>query len=95
MFFCVEERRRRQVAFFVSMDVGEYFELDSVSIKIDGKEVTRMLPGKKSFESLMQSVGLNKDSVVVIVSKGQGNGGKAENEALESIKQSYILNKKK
>ncbi|MGB5722051.1 MAG: hypothetical protein WBM34_15275, partial [Woeseiaceae bacterium] len=28
-----------QVAFFISMDVGEYFELDSVNIKIDGKEV--------------------------------------------------------
>ena len=29
-----------QVAFFISMDVGEYFELDSVSIRIDGKEVS-------------------------------------------------------
>ena len=28
-----------QVALFVSMDVGEYFALDSVNIKIDGKEV--------------------------------------------------------
>ena len=27
-----------QVAFFLSMDVGEYFALDSVNIKIDGKE---------------------------------------------------------
>ena len=32
-----------QVAFFVSMDVGEYFELDSVQIKIDGKEVANYL----------------------------------------------------
>lgn len=28
-----------QVAFFVSMDVGEYFALDSVQLRIDGKEV--------------------------------------------------------
>ena len=28
-----------QVAFFISMDVGEYFDLDSVNLKIDGKEV--------------------------------------------------------
>ena len=32
-----------QVAFFISMDVGEYFELDSVNIKIDGKEVANYL----------------------------------------------------
>jgi len=32
-----------QVAFFVSLDVGEYFELDSVNIKIDGKEVANYL----------------------------------------------------
>ena len=28
-----------QVAFFVSLDVGEYFKLDSVSLRIDGREV--------------------------------------------------------
>ena len=32
-----------QVAFFISMDVGEYFKLDSVSLKIDGKEVSNYL----------------------------------------------------
>ncbi len=32
-----------QVAFFVSMDVGEYFDLDSVNLKIDGKEVANYL----------------------------------------------------
>ena len=32
-----------QVAFFISMDVGEYFELDSVNLKIDGKEVANYL----------------------------------------------------
>lgn len=32
-----------QVAFFLSMDVGEYFALDSVNLKIDGKEVANYL----------------------------------------------------
>ncbi len=32
-----------QVAFFISMDVGEYFEIDSVQLKIDGKEVANYL----------------------------------------------------
>lgn len=32
-----------QVAFFISMDVGEYFSLDAVNLKIDGKEVTNYL----------------------------------------------------
>ena len=32
-----------QVAFFISMDVGEYFALDSVNLKIDGKDVTNYL----------------------------------------------------
>ncbi len=32
-----------QVAFFISMDVGEYFELDSVNLKINGKEVANYL----------------------------------------------------
>ena len=32
-----------QVAFFISMDVGEYFSLDSVNLKIDGKEVANYL----------------------------------------------------
>jgi hypothetical protein len=32
-----------QVAFFISMDIGEYFALDSVNLKIDGKEVANYL----------------------------------------------------
>ncbi len=32
-----------QVAFFISMDVGQYFALDSVNLKIDGKEVANYL----------------------------------------------------
>ncbi len=40
---------------------------------IDGKKVTRSLPVKKDFETLMQSAGLNQNDVVVIVSKGESN----------------------
>ncbi len=32
-----------QVSVFVSMDIGEYFSLDSVQIKLDGKEVSNYL----------------------------------------------------
>jgi hypothetical protein len=32
-----------QVAVFVSMDVGEYFELDSVQLTLDGKPVSKYL----------------------------------------------------
>lgn len=32
-----------QVAFFLSLDVGEYFKLDSVNLKINGKEVANYL----------------------------------------------------
>ena len=38
--------------------------------KIEGREVTRMTPARADFEVLMQQVGLNTDSTVVIVSKG-------------------------
>lgn len=41
---------------------------------IDGKKVQKILPEKTAFEAFMQSVGLNKDSVIVIVSKGESNG---------------------
>ena len=44
------------------------------SKKIDGKKVTRVVPPKKDFQALMQSVGLNKGDSVVIVSKGESNG---------------------
>jgi len=44
------------------------------SKKIDGKKVTRVVPTKKDFQALMQSVGLNKGDSVVIVSKGESNG---------------------
>ena len=41
-----------QVAFFLSVDVGEYFKLDSVSLKIDGKEVANYLYTDKEADAL-------------------------------------------
>ncbi len=43
-----------QVAFFISMDVGEYFELDSVNIRIDGKEVANYLYTAREAEALIR-----------------------------------------
>ncbi len=43
-----------QVAFFISMDVGEYFKLDSVSLRIDGKEVANYLYTDREVDALMR-----------------------------------------
>ena len=43
-----------QVAFFISMDVGEYFALDSVNLKIDGKEVANYLYTEREQEALLR-----------------------------------------
>ncbi|HNP36724.1 MAG TPA: AraC family transcriptional regulator [Woeseiaceae bacterium] len=43
-----------QVAFFISMDVGEYFKLDSVSLKIDGKEVANYLYTEREVDALLR-----------------------------------------
>ena len=43
-----------QVAFFISMDVGEYFELDSVQLKIDGKEVSNYLYTAREADALVR-----------------------------------------
>jgi hypothetical protein len=43
-----------QVAFFISMDVGEYFELDSVNLKIDGKEVANYLYTEREVGALIR-----------------------------------------
>jgi len=43
-----------QVAFFISMDVGEYFELDSVNLKIDGKEVSNYLYTEREVGALVR-----------------------------------------
>lgn len=41
---------------------------------IDGRKVVKMIVSKSAFEKLMQASGVNKNSAVVIVSKGQGDG---------------------
>ena len=43
-----------QVAFFISLDVGEYFELDSVNLKIDGKEVANYLYTEREVGALLR-----------------------------------------
>jgi hypothetical protein len=43
-----------QVAFFISMDVGVYFALDSVSLQIDGKEVANYLYTDREIDALLQ-----------------------------------------
>ncbi|MDH4072303.1 MAG: AraC family transcriptional regulator [Gammaproteobacteria bacterium] len=43
-----------QVAFFISMDVGEYFALDSINLKIDGKEVTNYLYTQREVDALVR-----------------------------------------
>ena len=43
-----------QVAVYVSMDVGEFFALDSVSLKIDNKEVTNYLYTPREVDALLK-----------------------------------------
>ena len=40
---------------------------------VDGKTVQKMLPEKKYFESIIQAAGTNKDSAIVIVTKGESH----------------------
>ena len=69
-----------QVAFFVSMDMGAYFELDSVNIKIDGKEVANYLYTAREVQALLRG-GVHRvhmgnlkvgDHEVVAVFTGEG-----------------------
>ncbi len=43
-----------QVAVFVSMDVGEFFALDSVSVKIDDQEVANYLYTEREAQALLR-----------------------------------------
>ena len=69
-----------QVAFFISMDVGEYFKLDSVSLTIDGKEVANYLYTDREVDALIRG-GVHRvhmanlktgDHEVIAVFTGQG-----------------------
>ncbi len=70
-----------QVAFFISMDVGEYFALDSVSLKIDGKEVANYLYTQREADALIRG-GVHRvhmanlktgDHELIAVFTGEGN----------------------
>ncbi len=41
-----------QVAFFISMDIGEYFDLDAINLKIDGKDVSNYLYTEREVSAL-------------------------------------------
>jgi hypothetical protein len=43
-----------QVAVFVSMDVGEFFGLDSVQVELDGKDVTNYLYTEREVDALVR-----------------------------------------
>lgn len=43
-----------QVAVFISMDVGEFFALDSVQLKVDDKTVTNYLYTEREAEALLR-----------------------------------------
>ncbi|MEL6870070.1 MAG: AraC family transcriptional regulator [Pseudomonadota bacterium] len=43
-----------QVAMFVSMDVGDFFGLESVQVKINGKEVANYLYSEREVEALIR-----------------------------------------
>ncbi len=41
-----------QVAFFISVDVGKYFDLDAIKLEIDGKEVSNYLYTEREVSAL-------------------------------------------
>jgi len=43
-----------QVSVYVSMDIGEYFELDSVELKLNGKKVSSYLYTDREAEALLR-----------------------------------------
>lgn len=43
-----------QVAVFVSMDVGEFFALDSVELQLDGKDVSNYLYTERELDALLR-----------------------------------------
>ena len=43
-----------QVAVFLSMDVGEFFALDSVQLRVDGREVANYLYTPKEADALLK-----------------------------------------
>ncbi len=73
-----------QVAVFLSMDVGEFFALDSVTLRVNGKDVTHYLYTERETEALLKG-GVQKlwignlktgDHEIVAVFTGQGPSGR-------------------
>ena len=50
----LKQRAVRMVAVFISMDVGEFFALDSVQLKIDNREVSNYLYTPREAEALLK-----------------------------------------
>lgn len=73
-----------QVAIFLSMDIGEFFALDSVQLKIDGKSVSNYLYSVREVESLhrggVQRLYLGNlktgDHEIVAIFSGRGPHGR-------------------
>lgn len=72
-----------QVAVFLSMDVGEFFALDTVTLRIDNKEVTKYLYTAREAEALLKggvqrlflgNVRLGKHEIVALFT-GKGPHG--------------------
>ena len=73
-----------QVAVFLSMDVGEFFALDSVQLKIDNKEVSNYLYTQREVEALYRG-GVQRlymgnlksgDHEIVAIFTGKGPNGR-------------------
>jgi len=73
-----------QVAVFLSMDVGEFFALDSVLLKIDNKEVSNYLYTQREVEALYRG-GVQRlymgnlksgDHEIVAIFTGKGPNGR-------------------
>ena len=73
-----------QVAVFVSMDVGEYFALDSVQLTIDGKDVDSYLYTEREVQALLRG-GVHRlylgnlkvgEHELVAIFTGQGPNGR-------------------
>ena len=73
-----------QIAVFVSMDVGEFFALDSVQVKLDGKDVSNYLYTEREVTALHRG-GVHKiflgnvktgDHELVAIFTGEGPHGR-------------------
>ena len=71
-------------AFFISMDVGEFFALDSVTLRVNGKDVTHYLYTAREAEALLKG-GVQKlwignlktgEHEIVAVFTGEGPSGR-------------------